>query len=76
MKDRIIIKPTDPVHLFPEEIMKTGSVELQTQDGTEAISDASELIEKVNDARSEIEQKIEHNMEKSLQYEERMKKIK
>lgn len=76
MKDRIIIKPTDPVHLFPEEIMKTGSVKLQTQDGTEAISDANELIEKVNDARSEIEQKIEHNMEKSLQYEERMKKIK
>ena len=76
MKDRIIIKPTDPVHLFPEEIMKTGSVELQTQDGTEAISDASELIEKVNDARSEIEQKIAHDMEKSLQYEERMKKIK
>lgn len=76
MKDGIIIKPTDPVHLFPEEIMKTGSVELQTQDGTESISDANELIEKVNDARSEIEQKIEHNIEKSLQYEERMKKIK
>lgn len=74
-KNKMIIKPTDPVHLFPEEIMKTGRVELQTQDGTESISDAKDLVEKVDDARSSMNQDFKRKIKKSLLLNKRIKKI-
>ena len=75
-KKKMIIKPADPVSLFPEEIIKTGKVELQTQGGREPIKDPTELTEKTNEAYSKKNQELKANIEKSFSFYERMLKIK
>lgn len=46
MNYKIILKPSDPVEQFGDEIMKLGHVVLQTQDKSEPINSKDELLKK------------------------------
>lgn len=46
MNYKIILKPSDPVEQFGDEIMKLGHVVLQTQDKSEPINSKDELFKK------------------------------
>ena len=76
MNYKIILKPSDPVEQFGDEIMKLGHVVLQTQDKSEPINSKDELLKKNKKARNKKEKELENKLEESKQYEERLKKIK
>ena len=71
---KLVIKPTDPVDSFAEEIMKFEVVTLQTQGKQEPVKSSTELVEKAKQACAKQSQEIEQKIKQSSSLVERIEK--